>query len=57
MSFQTYHGTQIQVAYPVHTISVNKLRVAFADQCGQKIGVFNNAQEARAFVSWLLTVH
>ncbi|WP_340676674.1 hypothetical protein [Paraglaciecola sp.] len=57
MSYTTYHGTQIRVACPVLAISVNKHNVAFADQCGQQLGVFNNTQEAKAFVSWLLTIH
>lgn len=57
MSYTTYHGTQIRVACPVHAISVNKHKVAFADQSGQQMGVFNNTQEAKAFVSWLLTMH
>lgn len=57
MSFTTYHGTDIRVACPVHTISVNKHKVAFADQFGQKLNIFTSAQEAKAFVSWLLTIH
>jgi hypothetical protein len=57
MPYTTYHGTQIRVVCPVHAISVNKHNVAFADQCGQQLGVFNNTQEAKAFVSWLLTIH
>jgi hypothetical protein len=57
MSYTTYHGTQIRVVCPVHAISVNKYKVAFADQSGQQMGVFNNTQEAKAFVSWLLTMH
>ena len=32
----TYNGTQISVMCPVHNISVNKYKVAFADKCGQK---------------------
>lgn len=57
MSFTTYHGTEIRVACPVHAISVNKHKVAFADQFGQKLNVFTSTQEAKAFVSWLLTIH
>jgi hypothetical protein len=57
MSFTTYHGTDIRVACPVHAISVNKHKVAFADQFGQKLNVFTSTKEAKAFVSWLLTIH
>ena len=57
MSYTTNHGTQIRVVCPVHAISVNKHKVAFADQCGQKLSVFSNSQEAKAFVSWLLNMH
>jgi hypothetical protein len=52
----TYNGTQIRVMQPVHHISVNKHNVAFADQCGQKMGSFSNTKEAKRFVSWLLSI-
>lgn len=52
----TYNGTQISVMCPVHNISVNKSKVAFADKCGQKMGTFANTTEAKQFVSWLLDI-
>jgi hypothetical protein len=52
----TYNGTQISVMCPVHNISVNKYKVAFADKCGQKMGTFANTTEAKQFVSWLLNI-
>lgn len=52
----TYNGTQISVMCPVHNISVNKYKVAFADKCGQKTNTFENTSEAKQFVSWLLNI-
>ncbi|WP_158967647.1 hypothetical protein [Paraglaciecola sp. L3A3] len=53
----TYNGTQIRVKHPVHQISVNKHKVAFADKCGQQLSTFSNTSEAKQFVSWLLQSH
>ncbi|SFC15951.1 hypothetical protein [Pseudoalteromonas denitrificans] len=49
----TYNGSQIQIAHPVHTISINKQRVIFADTQGQKCTQFETSSEARQFVKWL----
>jgi hypothetical protein len=49
-----YNGAQIRVVQPVHSISVNKQNVAFADKCGQKNNKFANASDAKQFVSWLI---
>ena len=53
----TYNGTQIRVKCPVHNISVNKQKVAFADKCGQQTNTFSNRSEAKQFVDWLLQIH
>ncbi|MDU0355433.1 hypothetical protein RS130_17320 [Paraglaciecola aquimarina] len=53
----TYNGTQIRVKHPVHQISVNKHKVAFADKSGQQLSTFSNNSEAKQFVSWLLQSH
>ena len=52
----TYNGTEISVKCPVHNISVNKYKVAFADKCGQKMGTFATTTETKQFVSWLLNI-
>jgi hypothetical protein len=52
----TYNGTEISVVCPVHNISVNKYKVAFADKCGRKTSIFANTTEAKQFVSWLLNI-
>jgi hypothetical protein len=45
------------VKHPVHQISVNKHKVAFADKCGQQMNTFSNTSEAKQFVDWLLQKH
>lgn len=50
----TYNGQQIRILHPVHSISVNKKSVVFADKCGQKNTKFDSAVDARQFVNWLL---
>ncbi|WP_440053901.1 hypothetical protein ACSLBF_13630 [Pseudoalteromonas sp. T1lg65] len=49
----TYNGTEIRVEQPIRSISVNKAKVIFADNAGQKITQFANGSEARHFLSWL----
>lgn len=50
----TYQGSEIHIVQPVHSISINKHTVAFADKCGQKLTQFANAMDARQFINWLL---
>ncbi|WP_170940425.1 hypothetical protein [Pseudoalteromonas sp. NBT06-2] len=49
----TYNGSEIQIAHPVQTISINNLRVIFADSQGQKYTQFDTKSHARQFVKWL----
>jgi hypothetical protein len=49
-----YNGSQIRIVHPVHSISVNKQSVAFADKLGRKNTKFANASEAKQFVQWLI---
>lgn len=49
-----YNGSQIRIVHPVHSISVNKQSVAFADKLGQKNTKFANPSEAKQFVQWLI---
>ncbi|GAC31346.1 hypothetical protein [Paraglaciecola polaris] len=49
-----YNGSQIRVMHPVHSISVNKQSVAFADKEGRQNTRFANANEAKQFVKWLV---
>ncbi|WP_199271386.1 hypothetical protein [Paraglaciecola sp. L1A13] len=49
-----YNGSQIRVSHPVHSISVNKQSVAFADKQGRQNTKFANAIEAKQFVKWLV---
>ena len=51
----TYNGQQIRILHPVHSISVNKKSVVFADKRGQKNTKFESAIEAKQFVNWLLS--
>ncbi len=48
-----YNGSQINVAQPVHSISINKHRVVFTDKQGAKHARFIKLSEARHFVNWL----
>ena len=50
-----YNGSQIRVVHPVHSISVNKQSVAFADKQGRQSTKFANAIEAKQFVCLLYT--
>jgi hypothetical protein len=49
----TYNGSEIQIAHPVQTISINNLQVIFADSQGQKSTKFDTKSQARQFVKWL----
>ncbi len=49
-----YNGSQIHVAHPVQSISVNKQCVIFADKYGQTKSSFKNATDARRFLNWLI---
>ena len=49
-----FNGTQIQVTQPVHSISVNKNRVAFTDAQGEKSAQFSNGTERRDFINMLV---
>ncbi len=49
----TINGTQVTIAYPVHSISVHKNRVAFEDAQGGKHAELSNARERREFIALL----
>ena len=52
----TYKGSEIQIAHPVQTISINNLRVIFADNQGLKTTCFETKSQARQFVKWLKVI-
>ena len=49
----TYNGQQIRVMQPVHSISVNKNRVAIKDGGGLNYVIFSNSSDVKSFISWL----
>ncbi|GAA4886570.1 hypothetical protein [Ferrimonas pelagia] len=50
----TLNGSTIQIARPVHSISVNKNRVAFKDVQGDKCAELASASERRSFIELLV---
>ena len=51
------NGTPVRVAQPLHSISVNKNQVVFADSEGFKNIKLADAKQTKQFVNWLLTVN
>ncbi|GAA5188680.1 hypothetical protein [Ferrimonas gelatinilytica] len=49
----TINGATVTIAYPVHSISVHKNRVAFEDAQGGKHAELNSAQQRRDFIDLL----
>ena len=50
-----YNGSKIQIAQPVHSVSVNNCSVIFADKSGLKTTQFETPSDAREFIKWLTT--
>ena len=52
----TINGTEIRVAHPLHSISVNKNQVVFADKQGFRNVTLPDAKQAKAFINWLIRI-
>jgi len=50
----TINGAEIRVAHPLHSISVNKNQVVFADQQGFRNITLADSKQAKQFLNWLI---
>lgn len=53
----TYNGEQLNIAQPLHSISVNNNSVVFSDQTGPKKLTLANTKEAKRFLNWLMKIN
>ncbi|ESP92342.1 MULTISPECIES: hypothetical protein [Pseudoalteromonas] len=48
-----YQGQQVAITLPVHSISMNKCRMAVKHQDGLSYIDFANSADAKGFLNWL----
>ena len=49
------NGQEINVSFPVNSISLNKSSIAFTDSLGKNRQTFSKRTEALTFMKWLLS--